>query len=120
MCKAISPIPLSENGCDAVPKHRITPVLGYIPSPDGGGGRYTPAGRPRARAMRAGAGPPPDAAITLDETAERRYLRGQILEAQGNDETAAREYEWVLAWSRVYPLAFRLDAQERLDALTGE
>ncbi len=61
-----------------------------------------------------------DAAITLDETAERRYLRGQILEAQGNDETAAREYEWVLAWSRVYPLAFRLDAQERLDALTGE
>ena len=61
-----------------------------------------------------------DAAMALDATAERRYLRGQVLEAQGNTDAAAREYEWVLAWSRVYPLDFRLDAQERLDALTSE
>jgi tetratricopeptide (TPR) repeat protein len=61
-----------------------------------------------------------DAALTQSETVERRYLRGQILEAQRSTEAAIREYEWVLAWSRVYPLPFRLDVQERLEALTGE
>lgn len=58
-----------------------------------------------------------DAALSVGETANRHYIRGLILEAQGEDEEAAREYEWVLAWSRVYPFTARVDAQDRLDAL---
>ncbi|NDJ59747.1 MAG: tetratricopeptide repeat protein [Chloroflexi bacterium] len=61
-----------------------------------------------------------DSALNDAETGGRRFLRGQILEAQRRIDDAIREYEWVLAWSRVYPFSFRLDAEERLVALTAD
>lgn len=59
-----------------------------------------------------------NAALALAPTAERHYLRGQILELQGETNRAARTYEWLLGWSQVLPLDLRLDVEERLTALT--
>lgn len=60
-----------------------------------------------------------DLALALGETVDRHFVRAQILEALGREDDAAREYEWVLAWSRVYPLSARPEAEERLAALRG-
>jgi tetratricopeptide (TPR) repeat protein len=56
-------------------------------------------------------------ALERAESAQRYYLRGLILEARGRDDDAARDFDWVLAWSAVYPVPFAADAAERLDAL---
>ncbi len=58
-----------------------------------------------------------DSALTSAETGSRRFLRGQILEALEQPEQAIREYEWVLAWSEIYPYPFLPDARRRLTAL---
>ncbi|GIL11459.1 MAG: hypothetical protein BroJett038_01790 [Chloroflexota bacterium] len=56
-------------------------------------------------------------ALSAAETGSRHYLRGLILEAQGEVEAAARDYDWVLTWSQVYPYAFAPDARRRLQAI---
>jgi tetratricopeptide (TPR) repeat protein len=61
-----------------------------------------------------------NSAMTYRETGFRHYQRGLILEAQGNRNNAADEYEWVLTWSEVYPFPFRSDAQERLNEIRGQ
>lgn len=61
-----------------------------------------------------------DAALLAGETGSRRFLRGQILEALDQPEAAVREYEWVVAWSEIYPFPFLPDARSRLAALTEE
>ncbi|MCB9450947.1 MAG: tetratricopeptide repeat protein [Anaerolineaceae bacterium] len=58
-----------------------------------------------------------DAALAGGETGGRHYLRGLILEAQGETEAAIREYEWVAQWGQVYPYAFLPDTLSRLDSL---
>jgi tetratricopeptide (TPR) repeat protein len=61
-----------------------------------------------------------DRAMAGGETGSRHYLRGQILEAQGEDEDALREYEWVLTWGAVYPYSFLPDVETRVEALREE
>lgn len=56
-------------------------------------------------------------ALNSTETGSRHFLRGQILEALEQPEQAAREYEWVLTWSEIYPFRFLPDARRRLNAL---
>ncbi|NWG17151.1 MAG: tetratricopeptide repeat protein [Chloroflexi bacterium] len=56
-------------------------------------------------------------ALAAAETGSRHYLRGLILEAQGETEAAARDYDWVLTWSQVYPYSFAPDALQRLEAI---
>lgn len=58
-----------------------------------------------------------DSALSRAETGSRRFLRGQILEALEQPEEAIREYEWVVAWSEIYPYPFLPDARRRLNAL---
>jgi tetratricopeptide (TPR) repeat protein len=58
-----------------------------------------------------------NAALAAGETGSRHYWRGQILQAKGSNAAAARDYEWVLSWSEVFPYPFRIDAQDRLDSL---
>jgi hypothetical protein len=68
-----------------------------------------------------------NSALRGGETGTRHYLRGLILEARADMEDSAtpeddrleamREYEWVLAWSQVYPYSFFQDARRRLTAL---
>ncbi len=60
-----------------------------------------------------------NAALAVEETGSRHYLRGQIREAAGDTETAQRDYEWVIAWSEIYDYPFRAEAQDRLDVLRG-
>lgn len=60
-----------------------------------------------------------NAALAVEETGSRHYLRGQIREAEGETEAAQRDYEWVIAWSEIYSYPFRANAQDRLDALRG-
>lgn len=61
-----------------------------------------------------------DAALAAAETGSRRFLRGQVLEALERPDEAAREYEWVLTWSEVYPYPFVPQARSRLNALLDE
>jgi tetratricopeptide (TPR) repeat protein len=56
-------------------------------------------------------------ALALEETGLRHFIRAQILQAQGETEEAAREYEWVLTWSQIFPFPFRADAEEALAEL---
>ena len=58
-----------------------------------------------------------DAALNEAETGYRHFLRGQILEATGETEAAARAYDWVLTWGQVYPYPFLPEARSRLAAL---
>lgn len=58
-------------------------------------------------------------AISSERTASRVFLRGQIYEAQGENFEARRDYEWVRAFAETYPLSFRTDVEDRLEALTG-
>jgi tetratricopeptide (TPR) repeat protein len=56
-------------------------------------------------------------ALNAGETGSRHYLRGLILEAQGETEDAARDYDWVMTWGTVYPYPFLPDARQRLEAI---
>ncbi|MBK8021716.1 MAG: tetratricopeptide repeat protein [Chloroflexi bacterium] len=58
-----------------------------------------------------------ESALDVGETGSRRYWRGRINEARNRDDEAIVDYEFVLAWSRVYPYPFRGDVEERLLAL---
>ncbi len=58
-----------------------------------------------------------NAALALGDTGSRHYYRGLIEQAQNDKASAIDDYEWVLAWSQVYPYPFRVDAQNRLNAL---
>jgi tetratricopeptide (TPR) repeat protein len=57
-------------------------------------------------------------ALAGDETGGRHYLRGLILEAQGETQAAIREFEWVAMWGQVYPYAFLPDALSHLEDLS--
>ncbi len=57
------------------------------------------------------------AALNLQESGTRHYLRGLIHEARREMALARREYEWVQTWSQVYAYPFLPDVLERLDAL---
>jgi len=61
-----------------------------------------------------------NSALEAGETANRHYIRGLVLEAQGETDDAIREYEWVLAWSHIYPFTVRVEAQDHLDDLRAE
>ena len=54
-----------------------------------------------------------DRALIAGETGSRHYLKGQILEAQGNYVDARDEYEFILAWGHIFPYPFFEDSQER-------
>ncbi len=56
-------------------------------------------------------------ALGAADTVSRRYLRAQIYEAQNDFVAALGEYEFVLTWSEVFPLPFRMEAQTRYNAL---
>lgn len=58
-------------------------------------------------------------ALGVDETGSRHYWRGRIYEALGDEKGALSDYEWVLAWSEIFPYPFRVDAQDRLSDLLG-
>lgn len=53
-----------------------------------------------------------NAAIATQDTARRRYVRAQVQLARRERDAALADYEWVLAWSQVYPFTFRDDAVE--------
>ncbi|NPV67475.1 MAG: tetratricopeptide repeat protein [Anaerolineae bacterium] len=61
-----------------------------------------------------------DAALAAQESGSRHYLRGRIQEALGNEEEAAREYDWVQRWGRIYAYPFLPDAVARLEVLAGQ
>jgi tetratricopeptide (TPR) repeat protein len=56
-----------------------------------------------------------NAALTAEETVMRRYVRGLILQERRENDEASADYEWVLAWSSVYPFPFAEDAAARLE-----
>jgi tetratricopeptide (TPR) repeat protein len=60
-----------------------------------------------------------DSALATVETGSGHFIRGQILEAQGENDEAVREYEWVLTWSQIYPFPFRGDAEAALEELSN-
>ena len=60
-----------------------------------------------------------DAALNAGETGSRHFLRGEILEGLERPDEALREYEWVLAWSEIYPYPFLPDVRNRLQELVG-
>ena len=57
-------------------------------------------------------------ALDVAETGSGHYWRGRILQAQNNRIAAVDDYEWVLAWSEVFPYPFRDDALDQLTKLT--
>jgi tetratricopeptide (TPR) repeat protein len=58
-----------------------------------------------------------DQALAAGETPERHLIRGLIFEAQDEPEAARQEYDWVLTWDDIAPVAAAGLAAERLDAL---
>lgn len=58
-----------------------------------------------------------DRALAGGESGGRRYLRGLILEAQGETDAARREYDWVLTLGELYPYSFLPDVRRRLAQL---
>ncbi|HVU10663.1 MAG TPA: tetratricopeptide repeat protein [Phototrophicaceae bacterium] len=58
-----------------------------------------------------------NAALAVGDTGSRHYYRGLIEQAQNDKASAISDYEWVLSWSQIYPYPFRVDAQNRLNAL---
>ncbi len=53
-------------------------------------------------------------ALEAGDSGTRRYLRGRILEALGDDSAAIRDYEWVLAWNSIVGFSFADDARDRI------
>lgn len=60
-----------------------------------------------------------DQALAAGDTPSRRLVRGLIFEAQDDPEAARQEYDWVLTWEDLVPLAAAQQAAERLAALDG-
>lgn len=58
-----------------------------------------------------------NASISGATTGSRRYLRGQIYEANDNRDAAIEEYEWVMTWNTVYDYPFGEDAQANRQAI---
>ncbi|HYO87234.1 MAG TPA: hypothetical protein VER79_01230, partial [Candidatus Limnocylindrales bacterium] len=58
-----------------------------------------------------------DQALAANETPARHLVRGLIFEALDNPEAARQEFDWVLTWGDIVPLAVSQQAAERLDAL---
>jgi tetratricopeptide (TPR) repeat protein len=54
-----------------------------------------------------------DRALIAGETGSRHYLKGQILEAQENYEAARDEYEFIIAWGKIFPYPFLEASEER-------
>lgn len=52
-------------------------------------------------------------AISVGETGTRHYLKALILEAEEDYVEAREEYEFLLAWSEIFPYPFIDDVQER-------
>jgi tetratricopeptide (TPR) repeat protein len=59
-------------------------------------------------------------ALREGETGSRYYLRGLIQEAQGDEEAALRDYDWVLTLSSIYPYPFLPDVRDRYEALRSD
>ena len=59
-----------------------------------------------------------NAAMSVAETGSRHYWRGRILQAQNDRKAAVEDYEWVMAWSEIFPYSFRADAEDQLTKLT--
>ncbi len=57
-------------------------------------------------------------ALQAGETPARHLVRGLIFEAQDEIEAARQEFNWVLMWNDIAPVAAAAQAAERLDALT--
>ncbi len=53
-------------------------------------------------------------ALDSAESVDRRYLLGQILEAQGNRAAAILNYEWALTLSEIVPVAAQGEIEEAL------
>lgn len=49
------------------------------------------------------------------ETGTRRFLKGQILQSLEEYESAREEYEYIIAWSNIFPYDFIDEAQDRYD-----
>ena len=60
-----------------------------------------------------------DNAITSGDSPSRRMLRGEILEAQNNDDEAILEYEWALTLCEIFPYSGRAQIESRLEELRG-
>jgi Tfp pilus assembly protein PilF len=58
-----------------------------------------------------------DQALAAGETPTRHLIRGLIFEAQDEPEAARQEYDWVLSWDAIAPVAAADQAAERLRAL---
>ncbi len=54
-------------------------------------------------------------AIDAADSGSRRYIRGQIYEAQGSYAAARDDYDWILTWSSIYPYTFRDEVRLRLE-----
>lgn len=60
-----------------------------------------------------------DDAIDLNSSAYRRYLRGLILQGQGNSEEAILDFEYIVTWGQYYNFPFYEDARTAYDRLGG-
>jgi tetratricopeptide (TPR) repeat protein len=65
-----------------------------------------------------------NAAIDSEDTSSRRFLRGQIYEAQATRtgrnadfEAALLDFEYVLSWGQIFPYPFLAEAQASYDAI---
>jgi tetratricopeptide (TPR) repeat protein len=69
------------------------------------------------------------AAINVEDTAERRYIRAQVWEVRANDSSdnqrqsflvqARNDYEFVITWSQYFTFPFTNDARERYQELSN-
>lgn len=60
-----------------------------------------------------------DQALAAGDTPARHLVRGLIFEALDEPEAARQEYDWVLTWEDIAPLAAAEEAGERLALLEG-
>ncbi len=58
-----------------------------------------------------------DRALATEQTGSRRFLRGQIFQAQDDRANAIAEYEWILTWDQVYGYPFADEARKNLDTI---
>ncbi|MCC6904539.1 MAG: tetratricopeptide repeat protein [Anaerolineae bacterium] len=56
-------------------------------------------------------------ALELDESGLGHYVRGAVLAAQGQTESAIRDLEWTRYWADVFGYPFAADLDARLDRL---
>jgi len=58
-------------------------------------------------------------ALAIGDSGSRRYLRAQIYEDDNQRDEAIADYEWIMAWSQIYPFPFRVEVEDRLAELRG-